>query len=348
MISRLPSCLMNHLEELGEALDIGRPLAVFDGGQVKFKEARNQEVHHGKRQRTARSAAESRERQRAQSGRSPRRSGRWKRFAPQNPVLSKRAEAHHVDGLGLLISSYPNTGVINEAEHCWLSVPALPLGEDGPRAIFLILYPTNSHLRIKAWGFWVEGPALVPMGPRHTNYPDGTICAFPEDRSIWYRKKGITLLVDLFSEWAVRQLHWHEFGTWPGAQLGPTPVYRLAQFNEAEQCYCGSEKAYGTCHRDSDMDAVKTNPIQEHIATARFLQGVPFGLQRPPPSVMELAHTGRFTCDYRKLYHPKELELATTYSRQKVVRSKRVLSWSTALKTTMAGRKPWASNALLG
>jgi hypothetical protein len=62
-------------------------------------------------------------------------------------------------------------------------------------------------------------------------------------------------LLDLYSVWALRQLHLEEFGRWPGGQFSPHPFYSLIEFKADEFCSCDSEppRLYGDCCRPQDM-----------------------------------------------------------------------------------------------
>ena len=61
-----------------------------------------------------------------------------------------------------------------------------------------------------SWAWWL--PALIWIGPRHTNYhPLGSICSFePEDRT-WQRGQLLITLLDLQVLWIVRHIFLRRF-----------------------------------------------------------------------------------------------------------------------------------------
>jgi hypothetical protein len=62
-------------------------------------------------------------------------------------------------------------------------------------------------------------------------------------------------LIDLYSVWALRQLHLAEFGRWPGGQFSPHPFYSLIEFKADEFCSCDQEppRHYDDCCRPEHM-----------------------------------------------------------------------------------------------
>ena len=88
------------------------------------------------------------------------------------------------DGSEGLSRAYPGTRIWSDPDGCWLLSPASLFDDLGRAAVFAVAVPNNG-LSPKAWGFWQTSSLTVDwIGPRHTNFPDGSICAFaPEDQA---------------------------------------------------------------------------------------------------------------------------------------------------------------------
>jgi hypothetical protein len=91
------------------------------------------------------------------------------------------------------------------------------------------------------------------VGPRHTNFPDASICAFTDEDDAWRPGDNPKILLNLYAEWLVGQLFLSLESYWPGRQAGLDATYRTLEFTDQDWCDCGSEKRYGTCHRAIDQ-----------------------------------------------------------------------------------------------
>ena len=143
-----------------------------------------------------------------------------------------------------------------------------------------------------AWAFWSGDGCVEWIGPRHTNFGDGSICAFGAQDQIWTDGGDPTALLDLYSVWAVRHLHLEIFGRWPGRQYtltSPDPraqaYYRRIECLDAELCACGSTTTYAKCckARDLQVDFVK--------GPKESLKAPPGGFptRHPPPAIVRFA-----------------------------------------------------------
>jgi hypothetical protein len=156
-------------------------------------------------------------------------------------------------------------------------------------ATFLIGLPFLRGLDPKAWGFWREMGGHRWIGPRHTNFDEGSICAFAPQDNVWCGGGELTTLVDVYSVWALRHLHLEVFGRWPGKQYALTggdpraqAFYRLRECQDSELCGCGSATAtYARCckPRDESYDFAES--------AKAFLREAPAGFsgRRPPDAV---------------------------------------------------------------
>lgn len=180
--------------------------------------------------------------------------------------------------------SYPATKVWRQDEGLWLFVESTLLPDLGRSAGFAIAIDSqNRHVR--AWGFWLgAGVAASWIGPRHTNYPDGSICAFDAADETWTFGDSLVTLVDMYSAWAVRQLYLEQFGRWPGPQSSSHAYERLMEFSDSDHCSCGVHGArYGECCKGVDKHPrLLANAVNFGFAVA-------FRQRKPPASVIALA-----------------------------------------------------------
>jgi hypothetical protein len=157
-------------------------------------------------------------------------------------------------------SAYPTLQVFTDDDGMWLLARSTILAALPRQATFLIGVPNRPGLDPKAWGFWSEADCHRWIGPRHTNFGEGSICAFSSLDNVWSEGGELTTLIDVYSVWALRQLHLEAFGRWPGRQYALTggdpraqAYYRLREFRDSELCGCGSRGAtYATCCKPRD------------------------------------------------------------------------------------------------
>lgn len=278
---RLADHLVQKLSKLGKAIDIDRPTQVFDGGEVGLVDDQNEKESGNERQRTGGPAAGSW--QGAEAG--PRRTS----GQAGNSVGRLWPQWLIDDQLTLLLSSYPGSRVFLFPSGCWLKVPLSPLGVDGPRALLLIALPSSKAIHPRCWSFWVKPLRIDWVGPRHTNYPFGDACAFPQFEGHWERIEGLRAYVDIHAEWLIRQLFLSAFDYWPGRQMSPFALYSLTQFGHDEHCHCQSSRRYGECCRRSDLEAYRANPTQQTRVALKFTANRWFGNQRPPVEISGFA-----------------------------------------------------------
>lgn len=135
---------------------------------------------------------------------------------------------------------------------------------------------------VRSWGFWQDLLTDATwIGPRHTNFPDGSVCAFEPTDKTWVIGDPIIKLLDLYSLWAVRHLHLQVFGRWPGRQAVRHPYERILELREDEYCGCAlGEKLHGECCRNKDL---ARNRIADAVSFFVFSGG---RLREPPEAVV--------------------------------------------------------------
>lgn len=278
MMRDLPPGLVNRLRKLGEALDTNQPVSVFEEGFVGLNEVNESEVNYdatGKR-----SSARPRSRRRA--SRRP-----WGRTSGQAGTFSSRAiEKAYGAGFRILVQQYEALA-FEDSNGLWVAASSSPLGNCGPRVHFLVGFPLDRAILPRGWAFDTIGSNACPMAPKHTNFPDGSICAFTLTSGAWTHDDGLIGLLDHYSTWVIKKWHRAMFGWWPGPQVGACALYRRREFSANEWCGCESGKRYSNCHMAIDL------LVNEQSASAEFRR--------------------LFACDYEQRVYPEcILEAART------------------------------------
>jgi hypothetical protein len=197
-------------------------------------------------------------------------------------VIGADPETYKRQDIEKLMGLYPKTTIWQRNQGYWLLVESAVFDDFDRAAIFLVGLSTEQKI-VRSWGFWRESAVTrCWIGPRHTNFPDGSICAFVPADGTWLFGDPIVELVDLYTVWSARHLHFEIFGRWPGAQDSFHPYERLLEFHKDEFCSCGSVARYGHCCRDSDL---ARNRISDAIA---FSLRPETGRREPPRAIFDV------------------------------------------------------------
>lgn len=165
-------------------------------------------------------------------------------------------------GLSVVEVAYPGVQIHRQEDGFWLWLDSRLLPGFGRKARFVVaVLPRIEH--IAAWGFWNGGSLGASwIGPRHTNYPDGSICAFDAADGDWKYGDSLVTLLDLYTIWAIRHLHLEYLGRWPGPQASANPIERIAEFRNTEWCGCSTPRGtYGSCCKQQDLSGVTPRTI---------------------------------------------------------------------------------------
>lgn len=278
------------LKKIGELLDDGLFPTVQDGGIVMPGRASNLSVAPGEdtedvRSKTRGSSTGSRKGTTGGQG-SPGGSGPSSETAPT--VISD-LESAYCEQLEEIDGAYPGRRVWWQLGGLWLLITAGLVHGSPVTARFLVAVPFDGEMP-KAWAFWDDGSWI---GPRHTNFADGSICCMHTPDNTWTAGESLVDLFNLYTLWAVRHLHVRLFGRWPGRQVAILRHERLTEIADDEQCGCGSAIPYAACCKEDDL---KRNKLDVAIEFAlygrdravptciwRFLNG-----QSEPPQFEEL------------------------------------------------------------
>lgn len=129
--------------------------------------------------------------------------------------------------------------------------------------------------------------APVWIGPRHTNFPDGSICAFDPADSTWVLGDPLVELLDIYTIWAVRHLYLQTFGRWPGRQSVAHAAERVLEFRPDEYCGCAEgHRLYRECCMTKDL---ARNRIEDSL-TFFWRTG---GFRNPPDAVKKFVSERR-------------------------------------------------------
>jgi len=204
-----------------------------------------------------------------------------------SPVVSDLAKARCQEQLDAVIKAYPSARLWRQKDGLWLLTESALLPGERYKAIFTTCISYVWPFSFRSWGFWEGKISTNPVwiGPRHTNFPDGSICAFePSDETWALFKQSIVELLDIYTVWALRHLHLEILGRWPGQQVVKYAHERIVEQKENELCGCGeSGELYGNCCRDKDLARDK---VVELIEFGSLTGG---GVRKPPQVIVEFA-----------------------------------------------------------
>lgn len=180
------------------------------------------------------------------------------------PFICTDLQTQYEGELTAVHEAYPGTRVWHKQDGLWLLTESLLLPGLWQKAVFLTGIPFSRRHTVRSWGFWMGTPLRFPtwIGPRHTNFPDGSICAFEPTDGTWNLGDSLLVLLDIYTLWAFRHLHLEVLQRWPGRQVAHFVYERLAEQKPTELCGCGSDRCYGDCCQAKDL---RSNRILEAI-----------------------------------------------------------------------------------
>lgn len=274
------------LERLGGDLDRGQFPRITNGGFVLPSESvvsvkpMGKEKRYDQAERPRRPATESRPgagRGQGATG-APSAAGPWA-AGGASPVLGAGAEADRAEALSAVREAYSGVRVWEQGEGFWLWAESALLPGLPRKAAFLVGVSTAKRA-VRSWGFWQLSVGTRWIGPRHTNFPDGSICAYDIRDFTWVFGQSLVTLLDFYSVWALRQLHLEIVGRWPGPQVATLPYEVALEVSDTELCPCGSERRYADCCKE-------TFSARNHVADAiDYCLSTAGGQRCPPASVL--------------------------------------------------------------
>jgi hypothetical protein len=269
---------LNDLKEIGRQLNLNQFPRVYNGGLVLPDEPSILPSHSGMERIdvTPRKEPTTKRNRKRQAYRS-------RSTNSTASVVCSDLRTYYEKNISALLEIYPNTQYWFINGGMWLIVECKVLRDLNHNATFLIFVPFFPPAILKAWGFWTNFVSSSFIGPRHTNFPDGSVCAFePKDRT-WQIGDSLITLLDIYCVWAVRQLYLKTFKKWPGSQSVQFAYERLSELQDEELCGCeNAQKQYIDCCKPKDL-ALDRNKL-----ATDFLLRVPnFGVRTPPQQVLD-------------------------------------------------------------
>lgn len=275
------------LREIGERLDRDEYPRILDGGVVRPFDIAFDPLLRGQEK------IDEQSRQTRSSARPWEGASRWQR--PPRPrqagaaaqVIDPVLRTTYCNAVIELEWAYPRSHTIQTPHGMWLRIPSAILDGLEKAATFILFLPYIADRPPKAWGFWTTAVGFDWIGPRHTNFPDGSICAYEPGDETWRAGDELVALVDLYTLWALRHEHLLRFGKWPGRQSVRHPHERLIELKDNESCGCGNPRGtYAKCCKAQDDLLDKGKEARD------FLEKFSLGVRRPPNSVFQFMRDG--------------------------------------------------------
>lgn len=193
------------------------------------------------------------------------------------PIIDAGIRRRYEAELDDIRFAYPGAKIWVYEQGIWLLTESLILEGLTRKATFLTAVPFLQGHRAFAWGYWTTSVSASWIGPRHTNFPDGSVCAFDPKDGTWSIGEPLVKLLDLFTLWALRHLHFEMFDRWPGYQSVPIAYERLAELKDHELCGCDqAHLRYSECCKPRDLALDRPTAILEFFMRT--------GCSRKPPT----------------------------------------------------------------
>lgn len=191
------------------------------------------------------------------------------------------------DALTTVVGAYPDTRAWKQEEGSWLLVESSLLPKLDRRATFLLAI-SEAKRAVRSWAFWwIPAIGANWIGPRHTNFPDGSICAFDPLDGTWAFGDPLVELLDLYSVWAMRHLHLEVFGRWPGPQSVAHAYERMLEVRDDEYCGCNHfDRLYAHCCEAHDR---RRSVIAEAVQFGFFSN---WAIRQPPLAILRFISGG--------------------------------------------------------
>lgn len=205
--------------------------------------------------------------------------------------------SRYMQELTLVEEAYPGAQCWQVSDGMWLRAESALLPGLSWKAVFLVGLRLAQQPSVRSWGFWGGSTTGFDwIGPRHTNFPDGSICAFEPNDGTWVLGDSIVELLDLYTLWAVRHLSLLVFERWPGHQSVHDPYERTLELRGDEYCGCANaNKLYKDCCQNNDRSK---RSLSSALAFTWKTGG---GLRKPPGSVSRFSHGNVSPPDFAEL-----------------------------------------------
>lgn len=255
------------MRRVGNDLDVGRYPRCFEGGLLVPSEegmpirTLGKEIAHGNSRQSGPPAGS-----RQRTSRWQRPTGRPRTPDPAAQFRIAGLERQFTSQLAAVEGAYPSVNLWQQELGAWLLLDSVVLPGLDRRARFAVAVPFTTH-RVRAWGFWAG--MLQPaswIGPRHTNFPEGSICSFDPNAAHPPGAHDLVGLLDVYTLWAFRHLHLEALGRWPGRHIGGFVSERLFEFRPDEFCGCGGDGVrYRECCKEADETGLRVAEAVDYV-----------------------------------------------------------------------------------
>ncbi len=196
------------------------------------------------------------------------------------PFIGPVVARGYPEALSPVCEAYPGTLIWEQEGGFWTYSESTLLPGLDWSAAFLTGVSTRT-LQVKGWGFrYHKAIGYHWIGPRHTNFPDGSICAYEPTDGTWGFGGSLIELLDIYTLWALRHLHCDTFGRWPGPQFVPHAYERMLEFADDDLCGCGTIlRRYADCCKAADF---RKDRIAEAVRFCCFSR---WSLRSAPPAI---------------------------------------------------------------
>ena len=94
---------------------------------------------------------------------------------------------------------------------------------------------------------------VIPPEEREHMFGDGSVCAYPPWQGVWdWQTNTVADFTDQVAVWLVKWNVWQQTDVWLGDEMLHDKAFLFFNIKVTEQCWCGSGKQYGVCHRIND------------------------------------------------------------------------------------------------
>lgn len=220
-------------------------------------------------------------------------SGTWQ-ASNTAQIISSDIQQKYLSEMQAVTAAYPRTQIWTEENGIWLLTNSALLNGSNLSATFLVCLPNDLTKTPKAWAFW---NGLGWIGERHTNFPDGSICAFEPSDGTWTPGESLVKLLDLYTLWACKHYYLKEFGKWPGYQVGHFAYERFLEFKDDEFCGCNNfNKKYKDCCKLKDSGSTLLKSAI-HLSVS-----IGYNKRKPPESILDFMYLGESLPKILNLY----------------------------------------------
>ena len=101
---------------------------------------------------------------------------------------------------------------------------------------------------------------LIPIVERKHMFGDNAVCAYSPWENVWnWEAHTVSDFADQVVLWLIKWNVWQQTGVWLGDEMQHGKMFLYFTIAASDQCWCGSGRQYGECHRQEDEREVLRN-----------------------------------------------------------------------------------------